>query len=362
MTLPLALAFAEAGFAVVPVNVFRRGERWRKVPYVSWRGEKSQATTDPAKIKDMWDKHPSAMPGVVLRDHVIIDADRRPGKPDGVELLRALGPFPAHPINPSKSGQHHWWRQPPEPIRYGRWAGGEVLGIGRMVIGYAVPLGSIPVLPEIFWPGGHGSVLTKRVPSNGVFVGKDQHRCDPVLVGNLTAALNQMDPCEWHGEHDLWFELLMGAKFVGISLEDFVAWSTSDPDYADDGEIIAKKWHSIEPEHGGAFWRELSARGIKVQHPNAGHPHTPLKRQITISWWGRLNSVLAKLQNKKDGDMLFWAGCRVAETIADTGKPKPSVAVDLLVAAVSPVIKRDEAVRVISNAFDTIEQQILEAS
>jgi hypothetical protein len=146
MTLPLALAFAEAGFAVVPVNVFRRGDRWRKVPYVSWRGETNQATTDPAKIKEWWDKWPSAMPGLPLRHHVVIDADRRPGKPDGVELLRALGPFPQHPSNPSKSGQHHWYTQPPEPIRYERWAGGEVLGIGRLVIGYAVPQGPIPCI------------------------------------------------------------------------------------------------------------------------------------------------------------------------------------------------------------------------
>jgi hypothetical protein len=34
------------------------------------------------------------------------------------------------------------------------------------------------------------------------------------------------------------------------------------------------------------------------------------------------------------------------------------VAVDLLAAAVNPVIGRDEALRVISNAFDWIEQQI----
>jgi hypothetical protein len=221
-----------------------------------------------------------------------------------------------------------------------------------------VPQGPIPVLPEIFWPDGHGSVLVKRVPSKCVFVGKDQHQCDPVLAGGLTAALQQMDPCEWRGEHDLWFELLMGAKYVGISLDDFVEWSTQDPDYADDGEIIAKKWHSIEPAHGGAFWRELSARGIKVKHTSARLPSSPLKRQATINWWARLTSVLDKLRNKPDGDMLFWTACKVAETTADTGKPKHSVAVDLLAAAVNPMIARDEALRVISNACDWIEQQI----
>jgi hypothetical protein len=49
--------------------------------------------------------------------------------------------------------------------------------------------------------------------------------------------------------------------------------------------------------------------------------------------------------------MLFWSTCRVAETIADTGKPKLDVAIDLLVSAVNPMIKRDEALRVITDAF-----------
>jgi hypothetical protein len=236
-----------------------------------------------------------------------------------------------------------------------------VLGIGRLVVGYCVPVGPIPQLPELFWPSGHGSVLVKRVPSKWVVEGKEHRwspQYDPVLVADLTSALCQVDPCDFRGEHDWWFELLMGCKFVGIGLDDFVEWSTSDPDYADDAEIIERKWRSIVPQHGGAFWRELSARGIKVQHHHqhtlARHPYTG-----TVNWCARLNSVLNKLQAKQDGDMLFWAGCRLAETIADTGKPKPSVAIELLVSAVSPVIKRDEAVRVITNAFNHIEKQIL---
>ena len=70
--------------------------------------------------------------------------------------------------------------------------------------------------------------------------------------------------------------------------------------------------------------------------------------------------MLNKLAAKQDGDMLFWAGCRAAEIIADTGKPKLSVAIDLLVSAVNPVIKRDEPLRVITNAFRTVEKQIVE--
>jgi hypothetical protein len=362
MTLKLALAFAEAGFAIVPVNVFYRGGRWRKRPYVSWRGETSQATTDAKQINEWWDRWPLAMVGVPLLEHVVVDCDRH-GGPDGVELFRALerecGPFPPHPHNPTKSnGQHRWFRQPAQPIRYAKWAGGEVLGIGRLVIGYAVPQGPIPELPEVFWPE------LRREPS--IPVGDDRVR-DPVLVADLTAALRQMNVLDWNGtdveggRHKEWFELLMACKFVGIALDDFVEWSTSDPDYADHGTIIATKWHSIEPRHGGAFWREVNARGIKVRHEGQQHTHArPPYTAKTIYWLPRINSVLNKLAAKQDGDMLFWAGCRVAETMADTGKPKLSVAVNLLVSAVNPVIKRDEALRVITNAFRTVEKQIIE--
>jgi hypothetical protein len=33
----------------------------------------------------------------------------------------------------------------------GEVGGGEVLGIGRFVVGYAVPVGPMPELPEVFW-------------------------------------------------------------------------------------------------------------------------------------------------------------------------------------------------------------------
>jgi hypothetical protein len=35
-------------------------------------------------------------------------------------------------------------------VRYARWAGDEVLGHGRFVVGYAVPQDMCPMLPEVF--------------------------------------------------------------------------------------------------------------------------------------------------------------------------------------------------------------------
>jgi hypothetical protein len=158
--LKLALAFAAASYPVFPVDVFWDDERkrWRKVPCIKeWE---RRATTNPILIEWWWAKWPLAVPGVPLGrcGKVVVDADRHPGGSDGValfhELDRTRGPFPVHPFNYTKSGgEHHWFSQPATPVRYGKWAGGEVLGHGRFVVGYAVPEGECPELPGVFRQG-----------------------------------------------------------------------------------------------------------------------------------------------------------------------------------------------------------------
>src|SRR6516162_4021196 len=146
-----ALTFAEVGLPIFPVNVFRRGDRWRKVPYVAdWA---NAATTDLPVIGEWWMQWPTAMPGLPLSrcGLVVVDADRHGGA-DGVALIRAMT-LPPHAVTTTKSGgEHHFFRQPPSPVHFTKWAGGEVLGIGRFVVGYALPEGVMPELPEVFWP------------------------------------------------------------------------------------------------------------------------------------------------------------------------------------------------------------------
>jgi hypothetical protein len=147
------MALADAGLAVMPVELYRDGERWRKVPCIkNWE---AGATTDPTRIARWWGHWPLAVPGVPLGrcGRVVVDCDRHGGV-DGVAAFAELGPFPPHPVNQTKSnGAHHWFTQPAEPIRWVKWEGGEVLGVGRFVVGYAVPVGPMPVLPEVFWKG-----------------------------------------------------------------------------------------------------------------------------------------------------------------------------------------------------------------
>jgi hypothetical protein len=150
-----------------------------------------------------------------------------------------------------------------------KWEGGEVLGIGRFVVGYAVPVGPMPVLSKD---------LLERLPKrNSPQEGPQACVVVPTECGGgLLDALRQMDPCDWNGEHDDWRDLMGACKAVGIDREDFVAWSIGDPVYRNEAAHIRHEWGTLWAEHGGAFYKALSQRGIKVQqHNKVQHQHMP---------------------------------------------------------------------------------------
>jgi len=312
MSRKLALAFASAGFPIFPVNVFRVGERWRKVPYID--GWAHAATTDPKVIGEWWMRWLTAKPGLPLArcGLVVVDADRHSGGEDGVEALRGLGPLPRHPVNSTRGGgQHHWFRQPPTPItKKQSWRPGiDLIGASGFVVGYAVPQGEIPELPEMFWP--------QLAPIRYLRVCVQDH-VGPVLVSDLTTALRKMNAVDWRGQFDRWFELLMACKYVGISEEDWVEWCVSDPHYVNDVEEIAHIWRSIEPAHGGAFYAALKARGIKVHHQD--HPHTHSEVHFSaVDWRVRFDGARKWLRRHPTEPDLFSISCLVAEIVA----PRP---------------------------------------
>jgi Bifunctional DNA primase/polymerase, N-terminal len=135
--------------------------------------------------------------------------------------------------------------------------------------GYAIywPTTGLPIedWPICEWPDWlleeARSGLATWYPTTQIII-PDHH--DPVLAADCTAALWEMNAEDWRGKHDEWFELLIACKYVGISLADFVEWCVSDPRYADDADKIARKWHSVVLKHGGAFWREVSRRKIRI--------------------------------------------------------------------------------------------------
>ena len=92
------------------------------------------------------------------------------------------------------------------------------------------------------WPEGLGSALRIRkrnLPSEKA-----------IGLGGLweaLAALLKLDPLDY-GDHDSWLRLMMAAHAAGIAQDVFIEWSTSDPKYADDAEIISRRWESLTVE------------------------------------------------------------------------------------------------------------------
>jgi Bifunctional DNA primase/polymerase, N-terminal len=158
MSFAVALSFAKAGIAIIPVRVFREGDRWRKLPHIrEWR---QRASTDLSVIEEWWQLWPQALPGIVLEHYgrVVVDCDRH-GGPDGVAAFEALGPFPPHPIvRTAGNGEQHYFMQTDPPITYAVFAEAiEMLGVGRFVVapgagGYELiaDVAVTPPLPEVF--------------------------------------------------------------------------------------------------------------------------------------------------------------------------------------------------------------------
>jgi hypothetical protein len=132
-----ALQFAAHYVPIFPVRVWYEANRWRKKPHIKdWA---RRASCSGAQIEEWWREFPSAVVGVPLArvGLICLDADRH-GGPDGVAALCQI-PLPMHPIVTTKSGgEHHFFSQCKPPLRWERWAGGEVLGEGRFVVGYSI--------------------------------------------------------------------------------------------------------------------------------------------------------------------------------------------------------------------------------
>jgi hypothetical protein len=194
----------------------------------------------------------------------------------------------------------------------------------------------------------------------------NQH--DPVRVADLTSALRQLPVEDWRGKHDEWLELLIACKHVGVTLADFTQWCVGDPHYADDADIIERKWHSVVTKHGGALWRELSKRKIRVGQGDNEFVEVPITNarsnfQPSRSPDARLNYISKKISTNPTERALFSWACLAAEIVHEC-KRKPSQITQMLVGATmgTPLwetLGRDGIRRTIANAFRHVEEKYL---
>lgn len=253
----------------------------------------------------------------------VLDVD-----PKGLSWLREVEPdLPPTRQHVSPRGRHLLFRPAGLRSRAGIWPGVDVRARGGYVIwwprqGYEV------IWPEVLapWPEW---LLAKfresRSPKGPARVGFDPS------VKHKGKGLWSLDPTDFR-DHEAWFSLLVAAKEAGIECDDFIAWSTSDPAYADAGEAIARRWASLSAEPRRA-WEPTRNLRVRV---------------------GGIQAMVRALPF--DGDVLFRAACMLAEISLREKRIRRVVATDLLLSEWGLDISEGQAV--IGRAFDRIAQRL----
>jgi hypothetical protein len=165
---------------------------------------------------------------------------------DGLSWL-ASATLPPTRTHVTRSGGRHLFFHHREGLRTSKGQiapGVDVRGEGGLVIWWPREGLAVEERELADWPEGLGSALRLRkrnLPSERVIgVGG---LCDEEAL----AALLKLDPLDYR-DHDSWLRVMMAAHAAGIAQDVFIEWSTSDPKYADDAEIISRRWESLTVE------------------------------------------------------------------------------------------------------------------
>lgn len=75
----------------------------------------------------------------------------------------------------------------------------------------------------------------------------------------LERLLSKLDVLRYNHNHDEWLAIMMASHFGtgGSGVDEFVAWSISDPDYADQEDRIRDRWRGLEIKPNGVTLRSL---------------------------------------------------------------------------------------------------------
>lgn len=203
-------------------------------------------------------------------DWVVIDVDPRSGGDDGfANLVEDFGLDPdAWPFQRTGSGGRHYFLRKPkgaklldtlrhdddpdEPNEFEprRYAGVEFKSLGRQVVApgsihpngnpYAWERDNIADAPEL--PAALLEAVTRperEASEGGGHISNEQ----------LADALAGINPEDLR-DHADWLQAMMAAHHGtgGEGRAEFVEWSTSDPEYADHGEEIGRRWDSLHAD------------------------------------------------------------------------------------------------------------------
>ncbi len=247
-------AHIAAGHDLIPIDGKRPVERgWRRTVPLSLEKAKARLMAD-------------ANVGVRLRDiDLVIDVDPRNFAEGDDPLARLIADF-ALPVSPfvltGGGGRHLYMRKPADVlIVHGlpEYPGVEFATTGRFVVaaGSVHPNGKPYRLDDdalaLFLseaPEATTALLEAiRRPSGAAL--SDVY--GDVTPEQLEKLLSGLDVAPYNRRHDDWMRIMMAAHYGtgGAGVDPFVAWSLGDPTYADDEEVIRRKWRSLAMKPNG---------------------------------------------------------------------------------------------------------------
>ncbi|MFT3761988.1 MAG: AAA family ATPase [Pseudoxanthomonas sp.] len=224
-------------------------------------------------------------------DLVVVDVDPRnfpPGHDSLAELAAAFGlPLASAPHvltgNLEHPGHHFYFRKPAGAVLLDTvdgFEGVEFKSLGRQV----VAAGSVHPTGGLYrWaPDSPPLHKTPDLPARLVEAARRPERKRAAGAGEITAeqlaaSLEHLDPTDFR-EHDRWLELMMACHHAtdgdGEARQEFIAWSTSDPSYADHEWIVGRRWDSLHADRDDAVTiatlrRRLNEAGADIAPPDA---------------------------------------------------------------------------------------------
>ncbi|WP_439684887.1 bifunctional DNA primase/polymerase [Cupriavidus oxalaticus] len=198
-------------------------------------------------------------------DWMVLDVDPRnfPENSDPLaDLVRDTGvDLDSAPHTITGSGGHHYWFRKPADVQvldsHENYQGVEFKSVGRQVVapGSIHPNGNkyrwddFAPVPEDAPPLPEAVIRLIRRPTraHGEAVGFGELTTDM-----LAETLEQLDPEDFR-DHDEWLTLMMACHHAtaGEGRQEFIDWSTQDPEYVDDGRIIGHRWDSLHANPSG---------------------------------------------------------------------------------------------------------------
>ncbi len=270
---PTALdAHAAAGHHLIPLRHWKSkhadGKPAGKEPVGRWRRD------PPMTIKEaVAHMRTGGNVGVRLRDtELVIDVDPRnfAEGDDPVAKLTAVFGLPEMPfVRTGGGGWHYYLRKPADVVishKLAGYHGIEFASLGR----YVVAAGSIH--PDTGRPyvldNDPLALLLREAPEaptvlldaiRKLSASTSSYAFGEITPEQLERLLSKLDVAIYSGRHDEWLTIMMACHHgtAGLGIEEFVAWSVSDPDYAGDEADIRRRWNSLKIKPGGVTIKTL---------------------------------------------------------------------------------------------------------